>query len=202
MRNRVWIIAMFAGILLVVVIRTYLSDQPVSMETWYEGQDITEGSDPLPFDASRYTPAAYPERDEQGNLPSDVYRVYIDAAAAGRFELDVLTEASQSMFATRLPSKEQLRNSVISYRECSGGEELAIYDLAVLRYPPDLRLCPPILFRRERGVWRLSFADMRDYVGHNQRNQWHFRQEKPPAEYAFAFAGWRFDDGGFPQIPR
>ena len=172
------------------------------METWYEGQDITEGSDPMPFDASRYTPAAYPERDEQGNLPSDVYRIYVDAAAAGRFELEVLTEASQSMFATRLPSVEQLRNSVVSYRECSGGEELALYDTAVLRYPPDLRLCPPMLFRRERGLWRLNFADMHDAIGHNQRNQWHFMKGKPPAEYAFAFAGWRFDNSGFPEIPR
>lgn len=201
MRNRFWIIAMFAGVLLVVVIRAYFSDQPVSMETWYEGQDITEGSDPMPFDASRYTPAVYPERDELGNLPSDVYRVYIDAAAEGRFELELLTEASHLLFSSRLPSREQLRNSVVSYRECSGGEELAIYDLAVLRYPPDLRLCPPMLFRRERGLWRLNFADMHDHISHNQRNQWLFKKGKPPAEYAFAFAGWRFDNNGFPQIP-
>lgn len=201
MHKRVWFVAMMAGFLLLLVYRIYFTDRPVSMETWYEGQDITEGSDPMPFDASRYTPAAYPERDEQGNLPSDVYRIYIDAAARGRFELELLTEASHSLFATRLPSAEQLRNSVISYRECAGAEELAIYDLAVLRFASDLRLCPPILFRRERGLWRLNFADMHDHIGHNLRNQWHFIKEKPPVEYAFAFAGWRFDSDGFPQVP-
>jgi hypothetical protein len=201
MRKRIWFVALMAGLLLMLVYRTYFNHQPVSMEGWYEGQDITEGSDPMPFDASRYTPASYPERDEQGNLPSDIYRIYIDAAARGDFEQRVLTEASHALFATRQPSREQLRNSVISYRECGGGEELALHNLAAMRFPPDQRLCPPVLFRREQGLWRLSFADMHDHIGLNQRNQWHFLKGEPPLEYVFAFAGWRFDDGGYPLIP-
>ncbi len=201
MGKRIWLIGVMGGLVLLVAYRAYFTDQPMGVENWYEGQDITEGTDPMPFDASRYTPATYPERDEQGNLPSDIYRFYIDAAARGEFDQTLLSEGSRAMFATRLPSQEQLRNSVISYRECSGGEELALYELAVLRYPPDLRLCPPILFRREMGLWRLGFADMHDFIGHNQSNQWHFLKGKPPAEYAFAFAGWRFEDSGFPLVP-
>jgi hypothetical protein len=189
------------AVLLIILYRINFSDGPVRMETWYQGQDITEGSDPLPFDAGGHSPASYPERDEQGNLPSDIYRIYIDEAARGVLEQGVLTEASQTLFDNRLPSREQLRNSVVSYRECSGADELALHQLAVMRFPPDLRRCPPILFRRERGLWRLSFADMHDHIGHNQRNQWHFLAAKPPAEYAFAFAGWRFDSGGYPVIP-
>ncbi len=201
MQKRVWFVAIMAGLLLTLAYRVYFTDRPVSMDNWYQGQDITEGPDPMPFDASRQSPASYPQRDELGNLPSDVYRLYIDAASAGRFDETLLTDASRAMLASRQPSREQLRNSVISYRECSGGDELALYDLAVLRYPPDMRRCEPILLRREMGLWRLDFQGMGQAIGFNQRNQWHFRQGGSPAEYAFAFAGWRFDDNGYPLIP-
>jgi hypothetical protein len=139
--------------------------------------------------------------DEQGNLPSDIYRLYIEAAAGGELDRHLLTEDSRALFAARPPLREALRDSVVSFRECSGGEEFAVNDLAVLRYPPDLPRCPPLLFRREKGLWRVGLADMREFIDRDQRSQWLFNKGKPPAEYAFAFAGWRFDSSGFPQIP-
>jgi hypothetical protein len=201
MKNRIWMVAILLAVSFGVIYQVYFTDRPVTMDTWYEGQDITEGSDPMPFDASGQTAARYPERDELGNLPSDVYRLYIDAASRERFELALLTDLSRAQFASRQPSRQQLRNSVVSYRECSGAEELALYDLAVVRYPPHLRRCEPLLFRREQGLWRVDFHAMGESIGFNQDNQWHFRQGGSPAEYAFAFAGWRFDDNGYPLIP-
>lgn len=201
MKKRIWLIAAMSALLLVVGYQAFFTDQPMGMKNWYQGQDITEGSDPMPFDASRYTAASTPERDEQGNLPSDIYRLYVDAAARGELDQALLTEDSRAVFAARPPLREELRDSVVSYRECSGGEELALNDLAVLRYPPDLPRCPPLLFRLEMGLWRIGLADMRDFIGRDQHNRWLFKKGKPPVEYAFAFAGWRFDSSGSPQIP-
>ena len=201
MRNRIWFVAAMAALLLTLAYRIQFTDDPLTMETWYRGQDITEGDEPMPFAAEQTARAAFPERDEAGDLPSDVYRDYLAAAAAGVFDTSRSTRDSQAFFRGRRVSAQQLANSVAGESACRGGEELATYDRAVLRYPPDLRLCPPLLFRRESGRWRLDFIGMHDAIGHNQRNQWHFLAGQPPAEYAFAFNGWRFDSNGYPRIP-
>ncbi|MEJ2455092.1 MAG: hypothetical protein P8103_13175 [Candidatus Thiodiazotropha sp.] len=198
---RLFFFAVMAALLLTLVYRSYVSHQPLTAHTWYKGQDITEGTDPMPFDARNANPAGYPERDEGGDLPSDVYRAYIAAAAAGRFDESLLSDSSRALFETRRPSLEQLTNSVASYEACHDVEELADYNLAVMRYAPDQRHCPPITLRREAGHWRIDFSTMHHAVGLNQSNQWHFRSGRPPAEYAFAFSAWRFDDNGYPIIP-
>ncbi len=201
MQMRVFFVAVMAALLLTLVYRTYVSHQPLTARTWYQGQDITEGSDPMPFDASHAQSAGYPERDDGGNLPSDVYRDYIAAAAAGRFDESLLSDASRALFETRRPSLEQLRNSVAGYEACHDLEELANYDLAVLRYAPDQRQCPPITLRREFGHWRIDFSTLQHAISLNLRNQWHFKDGHPPSEYAFAFTGWRFDANGYPILP-
>jgi hypothetical protein len=198
---RLFFVAVMAALLLTLVYRGYIGHQPLTGHTWYQGQDITEGTDPMPFDASNAIPAGYPEPDDNGDLPSDVYRAYIAAAAAGRFDESLLSDSSRAFFETRRPSVEQLGNSVASYEMCHGAEELANYNLAVLRYAPDQRRCPPITFRREFGHWRIDFNVMHHAIALNQRNQWHFKGGRPPAEYAFAFSAWRFDDNGYPIIP-
>ncbi|MCU7828836.1 MAG: hypothetical protein KZQ85_07180 [Candidatus Thiodiazotropha sp. (ex Myrtea sp. 'scaly one' KF741663)] len=200
MDKRVLVALVLMAALLLVAYRIYFTEDTVVVQPWYEGQDITEGDAPIPFNAQLRGKLVYPERDDNGELPSDVYRVYIESAATDYFELTLLTAASQALFENHHPSIEQLRNSVATYRECSGAEEGADGDFAILRYRPELRLCHPLFFKREQGLWRLDFANMRDAIQHNHRNYWHFSNGVPPATYAFAFEGWSFDSNGYPII--
>jgi hypothetical protein len=199
--KRGWSVALvLMAALLLVAYRILFTEQAVNIQPWYEGQDITEGDDPLPFNAQSGNRLVYPQRDDYAALPSDVYRDYIDSASRDYFDLSLLTDSSQALFVSVKPSREQLRNSVAGYRECQGAEEGANGDFAVLRYPPAQRLCDPILFRREQGLWKIDMASMREEIGHNHHNQWHFNRGKPPAVYAFAFEGWQFDAKGYPKL--
>ncbi|MCU7842498.1 MAG: hypothetical protein KZQ93_01515 [Candidatus Thiodiazotropha sp. (ex Monitilora ramsayi)] len=198
MRRRGFVALVLMAALLLVAYRIYFTDQVVVIQPWYEGQDITEGDGPVPFNVRSGIRLKYPERDDNEDLPSDVYRRYIESARQDYFDLSLLTLSSQAMFENSAPSGEQLRNSVATYQECIGTEEVADGDFAVLRFPPALRLCHPLFFKREQGLWRLDFATMRDAISHNHRNYWHFSQGEAPAVYAFAFAGWSFDSNGYP----
>ena len=128
-----------------------------------------------------------------------MYAIRSYYAASDYFELSLLTDESQMLFASQKPSAEQLRNSVALYRECTGMEEGAAGELAVLRYPADQRLCDPVMLRWENGRWRIDFAVMRQAIQHNHRNQWHFITGQPPKGYEFAFQGWSFDTAGYPK---
>jgi hypothetical protein len=196
-RGRFVALVLMAALLLVGY-RVFFTDQAVPVQPWYVGQDITEGDDPIPFNAQSGSGANYPERDDYDALPSDVYRYYIDSARRNYFDLSLLTAASQAMFVDRKPSQEQLRNSVAGYEECRHSEEVGEGELAVIRFPPAQRLCDPVFFKLEQGLWKIDFATMRDELGHNHQNFWYFRQGVPATIYGFAFAGWEFDSKGFP----
>ncbi len=199
--KRGWFVAIvLMAALLLIAYRILFTDQVVPVQPWYEGQDITEGDDPLPFNAQSGSRLVYPQRDAFGALPSDVYRDYIDSASRDYFDLGLLTDSSQALFVNAGPSREQLRNSVAVYRECEGPEEGANGDFAVLLFPPTERLCDPVLFKREQGLWKIDLASMREEIGHNHHNQWHFSRVEPPADYAFAFEGWQFDAKGYPVL--
>jgi hypothetical protein len=198
MDKRYFVPLIMLAAMLMLAYRMLFTDAGVEIRPWYQGQDITEPNVPIPFNARQPGTMAYPQRDDSGDLPSDVYRAYIESAAANYFELALLTDESQMMFASQQPSVEQLRNSVALYHECTGMEEGAEGDLAVLRYPADQRLCDPVLMRRETGHWRIDFVAMRQAIQHNHRNQWHFITGQPPEGYQFAFQGWSFDAAGYP----
>jgi hypothetical protein len=185
--------------LLSVAYRIYFTDDEVPIHSWYDGQDITEGDDPIPFNAQSGSHLISPQRDEYGALPSEVYRDYTAAAARDYFDLSLLTASSRAMFLEGKPSQEQLRNTAAAFKACGDAEEGADGDYAVLLYPPAERLCDPVLFKREQGLWKIDLAAMREEIGHNHANQWHFSRATPPLDYAFAFRDWLFDANGYPQ---
>ncbi len=185
--------------LLSVIYRIYFTDDALPIQPWYVGQDITEGDAPIPFNAQSGGHLTLPERDDYAALPSDVYRDYVAAAARDYFDLSLLTASSQALFIERKPSSEQLRNTVAGYQACHGSEERADGDYAVLIYPAAERLCDPVLFKREQGLWKIDLAVMGEELGHNHANQWHFNRATPPLNYAFAFKHWVFDNKGYPK---
>ena len=63
------------------------------------------------------------------------------------------------------------------------------------------RRCAPWFFERSGAAWALDLAMMQRAIRFNHDNYWHLDPgfEHP---YGFGFKDWRFDQHGFPRIPK
>jgi uncharacterized protein len=135
----------------------------------------------------------------EGLAPDQVVAAYHEAMAAGNAspELDIFSAATREMMRNWVVTPAQMRNVVETYRGCSSPRLFQTAKQAVVRYRADERGCAPYLLRWSDGAWRLDLATMSREIRFNHRNEWHF-SGGVPAEFAFAFEGWRFDRHGFP----
>jgi len=67
----------------------------------------------------------------------------------------------------------------------------------VVYAPVSERKCPPYLFVREQGQWRLDLAAMYRAFRMNQSNQWRLLLDAS-SPYWFAFEDWELSEKGFP----
>ncbi len=117
--------------------------------------------------------------------------------------LDIYTPETRRMLEGWVVTPAQMDNLVTTYRRCHP-EPLRLAPgggRAVIRYPPGERFCAPWFFARMGGAWALDLTMMQRAIRFNHSNYWRF---DPGVEhpYGFAFEDWRFDQHGFPRIPK
>ncbi len=157
------------------------------------------GAGPAPSDAKSADPVA------AGRGPGETLAAYLAAMAARNADpsLDIYTAETRRMLADWVVTRAQMDNVVKTYRHCHpepprlapGG------DRAAIRYPQAERRCAPWFFERTGGGWALDLTMMQRAVRFNHDNDWRL---DPGVEhpYGFAFEDWRFDQHGFPRIPK
>jgi len=140
-----------------------------------------------------------------GRGPDETLAAYFAAMAARNADpnLEIYTAETRLMLANWVVTQAQMANIVKTYRRCHpqiprlapGGSR------AVIRYPQAERHCAPWFFERTGGGWALDLTMMQSTVRFNNNNYWHL---EPGAShpYDFAFKDWRFDQHGFPRVPK
>ena len=175
-------------------------------ETWLAGSGgggatatARLGAGPAPAGTTDAGPVA------AGHSPGETLAAYIAAMADRNTdpELDIYTAETRRMLGQWVVTRAQMDNVVKTYRRChpeparlapGGGR-------AVIRYPQAARRCAPWFFERKGGGWALDLTMMSRAVRFNHDNTWRL---DPDVEhpYGFAFEDWRFDQYGFPRIPK
>jgi uncharacterized protein len=143
------------------------------------------------------------ESQESQGSPAQVVELYLRAMKErlGSPDLPIYSEPTKRMMANWTVTPAQMDNVAKTYARCPvesikvGGGPYAAY--AVVRYGVDDRQCSPYFLVQENGGWKLDLTMMQRGLGFNHKNEWHFRGAIP-AEYAFAFNDWNFDQHGFP----
>lgn len=145
---------------------------------------------------------------ESHGSPAQVVELYLHAMKErlGSPDLPIYSDSTKRMMANWTVTPAQMDNVANTYARCPvegvkvGGGPYAAY--AVVRYDIDDRQCSPYFLVQENGGWKLDLTMMQRAMGFNHKNEWHFRGAVP-AEYAFAFNDWNFDQHGFPhQAPK
>ena len=140
-----------------------------------------------------------------GRSPGATLAAYIAAMAEHNADpsLDIYTAETRRMLSQWVVTRAQMDSVVKAYRRChpepprqalGGGR-------AVIRYPPAERACAPWFFARRGAAWALDLTMMQRAIRFNHDNHWRL---DPGVEhpYGFAFEDWRFDQHGFPRIPK
>ena len=140
-----------------------------------------------------------------GRSPGATLAAYIAAMAEHNADpsLDIYTAETRRMLSQWVVTRAQMDSVVKAYRRChpepprqalGGGR-------AVIRYPPAERACAPWFFARCGAAWALDLTMMQRAIRFNHDNHWRL---DPGVEhpYGFAFEDWRFDQHGFPRIPK
>jgi uncharacterized protein len=150
---------------------------------------VTKSTDPVPA----------------GRSPGETLAAYLTAMADRNADpdLDIYTAETRRMLAQWVVTPAQMDNLVKSYRRCHP-EPLRLAPngtRAVIRYPQTERHCAPWFFERDGPAWALDLTMMQRAIRFNHDNYWRL---DPGAShpYGFAFEDWRFDQHGFPRIPR
>jgi uncharacterized protein len=157
------------------------------------------GADPAPAGTKNAGPVP------AGRSPGATLAAYIAAMADHNADpsLDIYTAETRRMLSQWVVTRAQMDNVVKAYRRChpepprrapGGGR-------AVIRYPPAERGCAPWFFERSGAAWALDLTMMQRAIRFNHDNHWRL---DPGVEhpYGFGFEDWRFDQHGFPRIPK
>ncbi len=157
------------------------------------------GAGPAPAGAKNAGPVP------AGPSPGATLAAYIAAMADHNADpgLGIYTAETRRMLGQWVVTRAQMDNVVKAYRRChpepprlapAGGR-------AVIRYPPAERGCAPWFFQRRGAAWALDLTMMQRAIRFNHDNHWRL---DPGVEhpYGFGFEDWRFDQHGFPRIPK
>ncbi len=159
----------------------------------------TNNAGPAPAGTNNAGPVA------AGRSPGATLAAYIAVMADHNADpsLDIYTVETRRMLSQWVVTRAQMDSVVKAYRRChpepprqapGGGR-------AVIRYPPAERACAPWFFERRGAAWALDLTMMQRAIRFNHDNHWRL---DPGVEhpYDFAFEDWRFDQHGFPRIPK
>lgn len=133
--------------------------------------------------------------------PENTLSSYLDAMKQHNLspDLNIYTQETKKMLKSWKVSSSQMDNMVRSYEQCHSEETLYndSYDLAVIRYPIEQKLCSPWFFQNIGRKWQLDLTMMQKAVRFGSGNSWHF----VPGinhQYNFGFSDWEIDSKGYP----